>query len=114
MFFGAENFCNKSTHSHTVLRGEEGEGEGERVGERKIELLMPKSKVVRFKFCSTFNIQLKVTKTQPTLSLLSFLSAHSSFCILLCTSFLMLFHIVNSVLFFLLHEFVAKQRMLLA
>lgn len=112
MFFGAENFCNKSTHSHTDLRGEE--GEGERVGERKIELLMPKSKVVRFKFCSTFNIQLKVTKTQPTLSLLSFLSAHSSFCILLCTSFLMLFHIVNSVLFFLLHEFVAKQRMLLA
>lgn len=82
---------------------------------RKIELLMPKSKVVRFKFCSTFNIQLKVTKTQPTLSLSL---------IFLIGSFFILHIIVHFFLdadshcefcaFFLLHEFVAKQRMLLA
>lgn len=80
-FFDAENFGNKSNalevHIQYRLVWKEWEVEKkQRVQVRKIELLMPKSKVVRFKFCIAFNIQLKVTKTPPTFSYLFLHSAY--------------------------------------
>lgn len=63
------NFCNKNTLSD--------EESGCRTEERKIELLMPKSKVVRFKFCSTFNITTSGNKNSA--DFLSYLSYLCSF-----------------------------------